>query len=89
MDSRLVKIVYEIEQNAETNVWEVSRNITQIGSANFTGEYSRIAVTDDFVIVTTADGTYPGIYFYDHEWVLQTSFILTRQSESFYNIQVY
>lgn len=78
MKNFLVKIVYEIEQNEDTDVWEVNQNITRIGSGNFTGEYSRIEVTDDLVIASTADGENPGIYFYDHEWRLQTSFALSR-----------
>ena len=84
----MVKIVYEFQQNVDLE-YEVVQNITLIANQNFTGIHSKIAITDDFIIGTSADGENPGIYFFDYEWNLIEQFDLARQEESPYNLEVY
>ena len=53
------------------------------------GEKLRLEVSDDFVIVTDADGNFPGIKFFDHD-LNDVKFIeLENQLEAPYNIAVY
>lgn len=80
--------MYEIQKN-EDREFEVVQNITLIANEYFTGSHSKIAITDEFIIGTSADSEDPGIFFYDYEWNLVTQFALARQDESPYNLEVY
>ena len=54
----------------------------------FNGTQMRLEVTDDYVIVSNADGFMPGIYFFDHDWNAIDNFPRTPQAEAPYNLEV-
>ena len=48
----------------------------------------RLEVTDDYIIVSNADGFAPGIYFFDHDWTQIEYFPRAPQKEAPYNLEV-
>ena len=62
---------------------------TYFSMPNFNGTHLKVEVTEDFVIVSNADGMSPGIYFYDHNLEEVEYFPRFALPEAPYNLEVH
>ena len=62
---------------------------TYFSMPNFNGTHLKVEVTEDFVIVSNADGMSPGIYFYDHDLEEVEYFPRFALPEAPYNLEVH
>lgn len=61
-DGELVRVSYTYDVEANTISYTMAREEAE----EFTGNFLRLRVTKDFVVVTAADGDEPNISFYNY-----------------------
>lgn len=68
----------------------MTANITKIREfQEFNGTHMRVQVTEEFVIVSNADGLSSGVYFLNHELERLRYFTYPSLKEAPYNLEVY
>ena len=58
----IVRVDFTYDEN---NMW-MDQNVTIESYTNFNGTFMRVAVTEDFFIVSNSNGV-PGVSFFDHD----------------------
>ena len=54
----------------------MTETVTIVDMPELNGTQTRLEISQDFIIVTNADGEAPGIYFFDYDWDLVKNFTL-------------